>query len=79
MAVRAVGTVSQRRWKYEEKFYERLEVVYLTELAVQVGDELVNIEIPAKGDGNRKKEPVPAKAKAKKGEAGGLEPEDIPF
>ena len=53
LAVRAVGVVSQRKWKYNDKFYEKLELIYLSELAVQSGGDLVEVEIEAKGDGSK--------------------------
>ena len=53
LAVRACGFVSQRKWQYNDKWYERLELIYLTELEVQDGEELKVIEIPKRGDGKK--------------------------
>lgn len=90
LAVVAIGMVSQRRWKYNDKWYERLELIYLSHLKVQVGDDFEAIAIEKRGEAIKEAVASAVNAKPKGSKKDGsngdgaeevkeLEPDDIPF
>lgn len=47
IAVKAEGVIRERKWQYKDKWYSKLEMVWLRSLEIQKGEKLVSLEIPA--------------------------------
>jgi single-stranded DNA-binding protein len=77
LALTATGMVSQRKWQYQGKWYEKLELIYLKSLAIEQDAGMV--EIPIEDDkekSSKKKEKKKDEPKAGEDE---FKPEDITF